>query len=120
MNYLCSVYSYRPEGVSDEEHLALMQKRYEYARKRTHEFLMEGLCVFSPITHCHPMAQEHTMPRTWDFWGNLDRQFIIASQAVFVLMMPHWEDSVGITAELQWAEDLGLPIYFFECPDYVE
>lgn len=120
MLYLCSVYSYRPEGISDEEHMTLMHKRYAYARKRTHEFLIEGMCVFSPITHCHPMAQTHVMPRTWSFWGKLDRQFIEASDGLLVLKMPHWEESEGITAEIQWAKELGLPIDYLECPDYEE
>lgn len=120
MKYLCSVYSYQPEGVAKEDMPALMQKRYEYARKRTSAILLTGACVFSPITHCHPMAQAHTMPREWDFWGHLDMQFIEASNGILVLKMPHWEQSKGITAEIKHAESLGLPVVYLECPDYME
>lgn len=120
MIYLCSVYSYTPEGVPSEDMPALMQKRYEYARMRTSEFLKNLDIVFSPITHCHPMALAHEMPKRWDFWGHIDLNYIDACSEVWVLKMPHWEQSTGITAEIAHAEANGIPVKYLECPDYSE
>jgi len=76
--YLCSVYSLNASA-------SLMKKRYEYAMKRTAEFLKEGLVVFSPIAHCHELALRHGLPKTFSFWEQLDFGYISASESIWVL-----------------------------------
>lgn len=120
MIYLASVYSYNPEGFSKARMKQLMQKRYNYARKRASEYIKKSVPVFSPITHCHPMAAAHEMPKEWEFWEGVDKQYIDSSEAVLVLKMPYWEDSKGITAEIAYAESKGIPVMYAECPDYKE
>lgn len=113
MIYLASVYSLNADSK-------LMDKRAKYARKRTAEFQMEEIPVYSPIAHCHEMSKENNMPRTWDFWSAIDYQFIDACQEFWVLMMPGWEDSVGITAEIKYATDTHKNVIYIKCDDYQE
>lgn len=113
MIYLCSVYS----GEANAE---LMQKRYEYVAKRTADFMIEGYTVFSPINHCHPIADKYNMPRTWYFWKQHDLNYIKAADEVWVLMMPNWLNSKGITAEIEYAESIGKPVVLIEVDDYNE
>lgn len=113
MIYLCSVYS---TGADAD----LMHRRYEYVNKRTAEFLKEGITIFSPIAHCHPIAIKHDMPRDWDFWQKHDMKYIDASDELWVLMMPHYEHSKGINAEIQYAHSIRKLVRFIKCLDYKE
>lgn len=120
MIYLASVYSYRPLDCGDDQLLFLMSERAAYAAKRCAELMMteKDKSIFCPIAHCHHMAQDNKLPREWDFWKEVDMGFIDKSDALYVLMMPHWESSVGITAEIKHAHSLGIPVVYLECPDY--
>lgn len=122
MIYLCSVYSYRPNGLTDEQYSDLMDKRANYAAKRCAELMVDGddKSVFCPIAHCHKMARDNNLPREWDFWKGVDTGFVLKSDAVYVLKMPYWNKSVGISAELDLAIEHMIPIHFLECPDYHE
>ena len=113
MIYLCSVYSLNADK-------ALMQRRYQYAAQRTAEFLKEGHTVFCPINHCHPIAEKFDMPREWEFWEQHDLNYIDACDEVWVLQMPGFQDSTGITAEVDYALSKDKPLKFIECEDYVE
>jgi len=110
MIYLCSVYSLN----ADE---ALMQKRYEYALKRTAGFMRNEYTIFCPIVHCHNLAE---LPNTWDFWETHDLDYLDSSEEVWVLMMPGWMMSTGVTAEIAHAEAIGTPVYYIPCDDYDE
>ena len=120
MIYLASVYSYRPLDCGDDQLLFLMSERAEYAAKRCAELMISEVdkSVFSPITHCHQMALDYGLPKEWDFWKEVDEGFIDKSDNLYVLMMPHWESSVGITAEIRYAHSLGIPVVYLSCPDY--
>lgn len=120
MIYLCSVYSNGAAETSPDKHAKLMQRRYEYAAKRTAEFMKLGHTMFCPINHCHPIAEKYDMPRTWEFWKQHDLDYIRASNELWVLCMPHWQESVGITAEIAFADRLGIPVRLITCNDYSE
>lgn len=120
MIYLCSVYSLDAKEFTPIEAQALMQKRYEYAAMRTALFLKAGVTIFSPINHCHPIARKHDLPRTWTFWKQHDLNFIKASEQLWVLMMPGWEESEGISAEIEYAISIGIRVLYISCEDYSE
>ena len=114
MIYLCSVYSVN--NASKE----LMQIRYEYVRKKTAEFLMLHVPIFSPIVHCHEVAKHFELPKTWEFWKEIDFAYLNGCTAVFVLKMPHWKKSVGVNAEIEYAKSNNIPVHYILCNDYVE
>ena len=120
MIYLCSVYSLNKEGLSKELQRKRMDKRYDYAMKRTAGFIKDGVVVFSPISHCHEFAKRYGLPKTFEFWEQLDYGYIEASSHIWVLMMPGWEDSTGVTAEIKEARRKGKPVTYIECEDYEE
>lgn len=120
MIYLCSVYSINAKGNGSKAR-AMREARYSYTAKRVAKFMNEGVIgLFSPIVHCHVPSNLQDLPKTYSFWQENDRHMIQKSDEVWVLKMPHWEDSEGITDELQYAASLGKPIKYFECPDYLE
>ena len=107
MIYLCSVYSLEADGDMD-----VLDARTKVAQEFTGEMLREGYCIFSPIAHCHEVSKITKLPKEWDFWGHLDMQYIDASDEVWVLKMPGWKRSVGITAEIKYAREKGKPIKY--------
>jgi len=103
--YLASPYSYK----ADKE---LMHTRYLQALAKAAELTKEGLAVFSPIVSSHQLSLFHDMPTTWDFWSNIDYKFLDASSELFILMLESWDKSVGVAAEIKYAEQIGIPVTF--------
>lgn len=88
--YLGSPYSKQP--VLDEA---------AYIAERAAARLMaKGLVVYSPIAHGHAIAG-HGLPATWAFWKAQCQPFIDAADSMIVLMVDGWEDSVGLTYEIE-------------------
>ena len=77
-----------------------------------------GFFVYSPITHCHPMAVVGGMPTDFEFWGEYNRAMISKCDEVIVLMYEGWEDSTGVQAEIKIAREIGIPVWFRNCPKY--
>lgn len=78
--------------------------------------LKAGVHVYSPISMTHQMWLEmQDMPNTgfeWEFWANFDEFMVQKCEEFWILTIPGWEQSVGVTAETQIAKRLGLPIKY--------
>lgn len=110
LTYVASVYS---QGNADA---ALLQKRYEVVLKWVATNLVErvqrGEVLYSPIAHNHEMAKVATLPKTWDFWKQIDVATLKHCAKLIVLQMPGWEESVGIQAEIEVAKANCIPIEY--------
>lgn len=107
--YLATPYSVNaplPEGAE------LRQARHDEALRYTAEYSKIGEVIFSPIVHSHPMSFVHDIPGTWDFWSKIDYCFIDNCEKIRVIMMPDWDKSVGITAEVDYAKKIGKPVEY--------
>jgi hypothetical protein len=105
MIYLASAYSHPDVSVREW--------RYQQACRATAELLRQGLVVLSPIVHSHPLVT-YGLPTTWDFWSRIDREYLARCDVLAVLMLPGWETSVGVQAEIQAARELGILITYLE------
>jgi len=93
-----------------------MQDRFEEACRIAGELMGQGLVVFSPIAHTHPIAVACLLPRDWQYWEKFDREFIAASDKVVVAKMHGWKESRGVRAEIEIASGLGKPVeYLYVC-----
>jgi|TARA_R100001129_G_C5295667_1_gene240989 hypothetical protein len=119
MIYVCSVYSQLAKGYSPEAK-TLRQQRFEYVGDRIAGWMNDGLKVYSPICHCHELANRNSLPKDYTFWQEFDRHMIDVAEEVFVLKMPLWEDSTGITDEVKYAKSTGKKVTYFEVDDYEE
>jgi Domain of unknown function (DUF1937) len=88
----------------------IMTYRYMKVREFTAEGLKEGFILYSPIVHCHPMAEAHNMPRDFQFWSDYNIQMISASKEVIILQLPGWEESRGIVEEISYCKSAEIPI----------
>lgn len=102
--YLASPHSHPDPAVREE--------RYEAALQATARLIACGVVVYSPIAHFHEIAKRHSLPNGWAFWQAADRALIVRCSRVIVLQIPGWRESKGITAELEFARDLKIPIWY--------
>jgi hypothetical protein len=92
----------------------VIQQRFDKVNKVSARLMSEGINVFSPISHTHPIALAGSLPTNWEFWKNYDMAFLSCSKKLIVLQLDGWENSVGVQAEIQIAKNLGLPIEYIK------
>lgn len=74
--------------------------------------LMEkGCCVFSPLSHSHPIAAKMKRDNfDHNFWLNQDLPFLVWADIMVVLGLTGWRESKGISREIVEARALGKPV----------
>lgn len=92
----------------------VMKTRFLLAEQITAAMLKRQLVVYSPIVHCHELAQRHDMPHDFEFWRSYNFGMLRHASTIHVVAMNGWEDSRGVMAELDFAEQAGIPAYFIE------
>jgi hypothetical protein len=50
------------------------------------------------------------VPTTWDFWQQVDREYMRLCSAMIVLRLPAWQESIGVMAEMRYAEQNNIPV----------
>jgi len=106
MIYLASPYTH-PD-------LAVMEDRFDKMCRVAGAYMKQGIIVYSPIVHCHPIAVRVDLPRDWEFWKKFDTETVLASKMVHVIKLPGWETSKGIAAEVKIAQDAGIPVLYVD------
>ena len=101
------------------------ESSYNQANLGSVLILNQGMNVFSPITHSHPLTKldKYEVPHTWDYWQHIDYQFIDWCDELWVLVptekdgKERVENSTGVTAEIKYAVEQNKPVKFFEIED---
>lgn len=93
---------------------AIRAARFVAVNRVAARLMSEGLLVFSPISHGHPIALSGDLPRGWEFWREYVIPFIEWCDEVHVFMQPGWEDSVGVSAETLIAIEMDKPVVYIE------
>lgn len=91
---------------------AVRKERYKLVTEIAAYYSKKGHIIFSPITHSHPMAINHNMPGTWDFWKKIDLEFLSHCHMMMIVALPDWKESVGVLAEKKFAEENGINVVF--------
>ena len=76
---------------------------FKIANAVSARLMNKGYCVFSPISHSHIMARDNSLPVTWDFWKEIDTEFIKWADELWVVELDGWQDSTGVQAEIEIA-----------------
>jgi hypothetical protein len=102
--YLGSPYSHPDQRVIDWRH--------EQTQAATAYFMLHGHVIFSPICHTHrlPVGQKHYLDFT--FWMAQDLPILRQADELWVLMLPGWRESRGLSREIEEAQALGVPIVY--------
>ncbi len=75
-----------------------------------------GHVVYCPIASWHHLAKEHGMPKDFEFWGHLNLNILRHCAEFWVLRLDGWDESVGLTAEMGFAQEVGMTVRHF-CGD---
>ncbi len=105
--YLASPYSHPDPFIRAE--------RYGQVVLAAASMMAQGYVVFSPIAHSHHVgaylpdgtAMDH------DFWMRQDLPILDRCDLLAVLMLPGWDQSRGVCAEVAFANHRSIPIEFF-------
>lgn len=106
MIYLASPYS---SPSSSERHL-----RFKLVEQCTAGLMSKGVAVFSPIVHCHELANVYKLPTDAAYWEAYNMQFLRKADALYVLKIEGWDESLGVAQEIGVAKALHLPIHYVD------
>lgn len=109
MNQQQLIYLASPYSHSDPK---IMEKRFQLVLKATAELTNQGLLIYSPIVHSHPMAVDYKLPTDFNFWQKYNFGMIDHCNAIAVLTIDGWRESKGIKGEMQYAMSTGKDIFY--------
>jgi len=98
----------------------MCESSYEQANKASVLILNQGLNVFSPITHSHPLTllEGYKVPHTWDYWQHIDYQFVDWCDELWVLIPKEGIEvlrkSTGVNAEIKYAKEHNKKVRFIK------
>jgi len=103
-----SIYLACPYWHEDPE---VREERYVKVNKQAGLYMKEGLIVFSPISHSHPISltmdnQDHS------FWLEQDYYWLDKCDELWVFTLPGWEVSFGVSKEIKRAKSTGKTVRF--------
>ena len=90
---------------------AVRECRFREVNRAAAALMRAGHCVFSPISHGHPICQ-YGVPGDWTRWESLDQRMLRQCEEVVVLTLDGWKESRGVQAELAIAAALDLPVRY--------
>ena len=77
----------------------------------TAELMRADVIALSPIAHSHAIAKHAAMPPgDHELWEWFDRPLMRGACGLIVYLMPGWDESYGLTREIDWFEKEGKPI----------
>lgn len=77
--------------------------------------LREGVKVYSPIAHTHPIAIYGNLdPLDHKIWMPFDEAMMTASAALLVANLPGWRESYGVAHEIEFFTNAGKPVFYLE------
>lgn len=77
------------------------------------DMVMKGHHVYSPIASWHHLATRFQMPKEYTFWRLFNISLLKKADELWVLDIPGWEKSVGVTDEIREAVDRAIPHKMF-------
>lgn len=88
----------------------VMQERFDRLCYVVAKMLNDGKMVYSPIVHCYPLAQAYNIRHDFEFWSEYNKWMIARADEFWIYNDPQgaWERSVGVQAELNFANAKGL------------
>ena len=113
--YLASPYSLNNTADS-----SAMRESYEQVTRCTFKLLKTGLNVYSPITYHHAVQKVcGVMRQPTRFWLELDFGILKHAKGMFVLMLDGWQNSIGVTREIEFCRHNNIPISFIHPDAYI-
>lgn len=122
--YLASPYSTpMPEHLDLPENESgrnnIKDYRHEQVQRAGAQLMEKGVFLIEPIASSHFKAMNYNLPGNYAYWKDRDRRFIDIAHGTIVLLMNGWDQSVGVTDEIEYTKSLGKPVYGLSFNDNV-
>lgn len=86
-----------------------------HAAQATAELMRRGFVAVSPIAHSHAVATYGNLDAMdWTLWKRQDEPLMNAADALVVVMMDGWRESVGVLAEIEHFLAAMKPVVYWE------
>jgi hypothetical protein len=102
--YLATPYSHKSRAVEEA--------RFRTVTIVSGLLITRGVINFSPITQSHEQNRMINLPGSWDFWKDVDTEFLHRCDELHVLAVSGWQVSQGVLAEIEIMKGLGKPIKY--------
>ncbi len=113
ITYLAAPYWHHEESIRKE--------RLELVNKVAAKLIEQGETIFSPLTY--EAGIKRYLPATIEydsgFWHNFDLTFLAKCDRLIVLTLEGWEESVGVTLEIEFARENDIGIFYAPLPYYI-
>lgn len=106
-----SEYVYLASPYSAQER-AIRQMRYEAARRACAWLLRRRQWTYSPIVHCHDIAETEGLPTDFEFWQDYNKCMLYFARAIYVLCIDGWRESTGVKGEMLYAAEQAIRIRY--------
>lgn len=90
------IYIASPYSHADPE---VRERRYQQVMYYTAALLGTRRWCYSPIVHCHELANTHNIPTDAQYWMNYNFAMLSSAKELHVYCLDGWQDSVGVAAE---------------------
>jgi len=104
MIYVAGPYTHKERVISN--------KRFRAMEMYTASLVRMRLIAYSPIVHCHEMAVTYNLPKDYEFWQNHCLGMLEKADALHVMKLDGWEESVGTQDEIRYAIEHKIPITY--------
>lgn len=117
--YLASPYTVLGKTNTVEIECA-KEERFQEVCKAAAKLMENGLQVFCPIAHSHPI-EKYGMDEVHDgaFWLEQDYAVLIGVDQLWVLMLEGWDKSHGVAAEIQFCRDYDIPVRYLKVGEVI-
>ncbi len=92
MIYIASPYTH-------DDHI-VVAARYKATQEYVARLFKEKVWAFSPIVHCHALAQEFELPTDANYWKEYNLHMLVRADALHVLELDDWKESEGVHNEV--------------------
>lgn len=90
---------------------AVRHYRYMAVTAAAAQLMKFGSLVFSPVTHSHSLAEQFGCLQEGEFWKDWYLSFLEHwATHLYVLQLCGWEESKGVSAEIDYAKRHNIPI----------
>lgn len=91
------------------------EQRYLLACRFVAHHQRQGTPVFSPIVHSHPLVELCGLPpNDWEFWRKIADAYLKVANTLWIVKLPGWRESVGVTYEHERAIRRLMPVEYHE------
>lgn len=121
MYYLASPYSYMSKKYGFIDTLigyVVRSYRFRKVSDAAVHLIKHGYTCLEPIATCHYKSLRYDLPTGYTFWQKRDRWFIRKCDGIIVLTLPGWQESAGVTDEINYSRSRGIDVIYMNPKDF--